>query len=72
MGRLKWRATSLVASLSFFFLHLVSVSVSGRKKVFSFGIVAENFEVFEDDIFYCKVLRMVGEGQWYSVGFFVL
>ena len=45
---------------------------SGRKKVFSFGIVAENFEVFEDDIFYCKVLRMVGEGQWYSVGFFVL
>ena len=35
---------------------------SGRKNVFSFGIVVENFEVFEDEIFYCKVLWMVGKG----------
>ena len=27
--------------------------------MFSFGSVAENFEVFENDIFDCKVLRMV-------------
>ena len=40
---------------------------------FSFGIIAENFEVFENDTFAdCKVLRMVGEGEWNSVGFFVL
>ena len=32
----------------------------------------ENFEVFEKDIFYCKVLWMVGNGEWISVGFFVL
>ena len=29
--------------------------------MFSFGIIAENFEVFENDIFDCKVLWMVGE-----------
>ena len=32
----------------------------------------ENFEVFENDIFDCKVLWMVGEGAWNSVIFFVL
>ena len=26
--------------------------------MFSFGSVAENFEVFENDIFDCKVLRV--------------
>ena len=30
--------------------------------MFSFGIIAENFEVFENDIFDCKVLWMVGKG----------
>ena len=40
--------------------------------MFSFGIVAEYFEVFENGIFECKVLWMVGEGQWDSVGFFVM
>ena len=30
--------------------------------MFSFGIIAENFEVLKNDIFDCKVLRMVGEG----------
>ena len=40
--------------------------------MFSFGIIAENFEVFENYIFDCKVLWMVGEGEWNSVGFFVL
>ena len=40
--------------------------------MFSFGIIAENFEVFEKDIFDHKVLWMVGEDEWNSVGFFVL
>ena len=40
--------------------------------MFSFGINAENFEVFEKDPFYCKVLWVVDEGEWNSVGFFVL
>ena len=29
--------------------------------MFSFGIITENFEVFENDIFDCKVLWMVGK-----------
>ena len=29
--------------------------------MFSFGFIAENFVVFENDIFDCKVLGMVGE-----------
>ena len=28
--------------------------------MFSFGIIAENFRVFENDTFYCKVSWMVG------------
>ena len=40
--------------------------------MFSLGIIAENFEVFENVIFDCKVLWMVGEGEWNSVCFFVL
>ena len=40
--------------------------------MFSFGIIAENFEVFVNDIFDCKVLWMVGKGEWNSAGFFVL
>ena len=42
--------------------------------MFRFGIIAENFEVFENDIncFDCKVLWMVGEGECNSVGYFVL
>ena len=40
--------------------------------MFSFGIIAENFEVFEKDIFDCEVLWMVAEGEWNSVGFFDL
>ena len=35
--------------------------------MFSFEIIAENFEVFENDIFDGKVLWMVGEGEWNSV-----
>ena len=34
--------------------------------MFSFGIIAENFEVFENDIFDCKLLWMVGKGEWHS------
>ena len=44
----------------------------GNNYVFSVGIIAQNFEVFGDDIFDCKVLWMVGEGERNSVGFFVL
>ena len=40
--------------------------------MFSLGIIVENLEVFENDIFDCKVLRMVSEGEWNSVGFFVV
>ena len=40
--------------------------------MFSFGIIAENFEVFENDIFDCQVLWVVGKCEWNSVGFFVL
>ena len=35
-------------------------------------VIAENFEVFENDIFDCKVLWMVAKDEWNSVGFFVL
>ena len=31
----------------------------GRENMCSFGVIAENFEVFENDIFDCKVLWMV-------------
>ena len=30
------------------------------------------FEVFEEEMFDCKVLWMEDEGQWNSLGFFVL
>ena len=40
--------------------------------MFSFGIIAKNFEVFENDIFDIKVLWVVGKCEWNSVGFFVL
>ena len=39
---------------------------------FSFGIVAENVKVFDNDSFDCKVLWKLGRGEWNSVGFFVL
>ena len=40
--------------------------------MFSFGIIVENVEAFENEIFDCKVLCMVGEGEWNFVGVFVL
>ena len=40
--------------------------------MFSFRIIAEDFAGFENDIFDCKVLWVVGKGEWNSVGFFVL
>ena len=45
---------------------------SGKENVFSFGIIAENFEVFENENFDCKVLWKVSKGEWNSVGFFVV
>ena len=38
----------------------------------SFGIIAENFEVFGNDIFDSKVLWVIGKCERNSVGFFVL
>ena len=35
-------------------------------------MVAENFELFDNDTFDCKVLWKLGQGEWNSVGFFVL
>ena len=63
--------TLLTRKLSRFLSRLNEIS-GRRGNMFSFGITAENFEVFESDIFDCKVLWMVGEGEWNSVGFFVL
>ena len=37
-----------------------------------FGIIAENFKFFENDIFDCKVLWVVGKCEWNFVGFFVV
>ena len=54
------------------FFSRVNGMSSSRENVFSFGIIAENFEVFENDNFDCKVLWMVSKGEWNSVGFFVL
>ena len=39
--------------------------------MFSFGIIAEKFEVFEKDIFDCKVLGVGVKGEWNFVGFLV-
>ena len=56
------------------FLSCLNEMSGGRENnyVFSFGIIAGNFEVFENDIFDCKVLWMVGKGEWNSASFFVL
>ena len=35
-------------------------------------MVAENFKVFDTDTFDCKGLWKLGQGEWDSVGFFVL
>ena len=45
------------------FLSRLNEMSDGRENVFSFGIIAKNFEVFENDIFDCKVLWMVGMGE---------
>ena len=39
--------------------------------MFSFGIITEDFEVFENDFFDCEVLWIVAEGEWISVDFFL-
>ena len=40
--------------------------------MFSFGIIAENFELFENDIFDRKGLWLVVKGEWNAAGLFVL
>ena len=59
----------LTKSLPKFFSRVNGMS-SSRENVFSFGIIAENFEAFENDNFAFKVLWMVGKGKWNSVVFF--
>ena len=54
------------------FLSRLNEMSGGRENMFGFGVIAENFEAFENDIFDCKVLWMLGKGEWNSVGFFVL
>ena len=61
----------LTKKLPRFLSHLNEMS-GARENGFGFGVTAENFEVFENDIFDCKVLWMVGKGEWNYVGFFVL
>ena len=61
----------LTKKLPKFLSHLNEMSGS-RKNVFTFGIIAENFEGFENDLCDCKVLWVVGKGKWNPVGFFVL
>ena len=57
--------------LLMFLMRLNGVS---EKYVFSFGTIniAENFEVFENDNFHCRVLWIVIEDEWISVGVLVL
>ena len=54
------------------FLSRLNEMSGGKENVFCFGIIAENFEVFENDILDCKVLWVVGKCEWNSVHFFVL
>ena len=61
----------LTKKLSKFLSRLNEMS-GGKENMFSFGIIAENFEVFENDILDCKVLWVGGKCEWNSVGFFVL
>ena len=51
------------------FLSRLNETSGGRENM---CVVSENFEVFENDIFNCKVLWVVGKCEWNSVGFFVL
>ena len=44
-----------------FLLRLNEIS-GGRGNMFSFEIIGDNFEVFENDIVARKVLRKAGEG----------
>ena len=54
------------------FLSRLNKMSGSRENVFSFGIIVENFEVFENDNFAFKFLWIVGYGEWNSVDFFVL
>ena len=54
------------------FLSRLNEMSGGRENMFGFGVIVENFEVFENDIFDWKVLWMLDKGEWNSVGFFVL
>ena len=40
--------------------------------MFSFGIIGRILKFLRITFFDCKVLWIVGEGEWNSVGFFVL
>ena len=54
------------------FLSRLNEMSGGRENMFGFGVIAENFEVFYNDTFNCRVLWNLGKGEWNSAGFFVL
>ena len=60
----------LTRKLPMFFSRLNEISV-GRRNRFSFGIIAENFEVFGNDIFEYKAL-WVGSVRVYGILFWFL
>ena len=66
-----WLSALLTRKLPKFLWRLNEIS-GGRENRFGFGIIVENFELFENYIFDCKVLWVAGEGEWNFVGFFVL
>ena len=55
--------TLLTRKLPMFLSHLNEVSGGRANRCFISGIIATNFEVCENDIFDCKVLWTVGEGE---------
>ena len=54
------------------FLSRLNEMSGGRENMCFVSGSLRRIEVFENDIFDCKVLWMVGKGEWNSVGFFVL
>ena len=62
----------LTRKLPTFLSRLNEISGGRGNMCLGSGSVAKNLEAFENDIFDCKVLWMVGEREWNSVGFFVL
>ena len=61
----------LTKKLPKFLSRLIEMS-GGRENMCLVSGSLQRIFVFENDLFHCKVLWMVGKGEWNSVGFFVL